>query len=79
MDAQTQLMRNVAAQRRSMGWTQAELAATPGWTPARVSSVETGRTRVDVGDLFELREALQVPLVRLCGRSNDHDRTMPGL
>ena len=74
-----QLARNIAAQRRSLGWTQVDLAAALGWSEDRVSNLETGRTRADIADLIALCRALGVPLRDLAARFDADDRTALGL
>lgn len=59
MDLYMQLGRKVAAARKKLGLTQAELAARVDLTRASVANIETGRQRVMLHDVFALVEALE--------------------
>lgn len=59
MDLYGQLGRKVAAARKKLGLTQAELAARVDLTRASVANIETGRQRVMLHDVFALVEALE--------------------
>jgi transcriptional regulator with XRE-family HTH domain len=59
MDLYGQLGRKVAAARKTLGLTQAELAARLSLTRASVANIETGRQRVMLHDVFALVEALE--------------------
>lgn len=58
MDLYAQLGRKVAAARKGLGMTQAELASRISLTRASVANIETGRQRVMLHDVFALVEAL---------------------
>lgn len=58
MDLYMALGRKVAAARKRLGLTQAELAAQISLTRASVANIETGRQRVMLHDVFALVEAL---------------------
>lgn len=58
MDLYAQLGRKVAAARKKLGLTQAELASRVSLTRASVANIETGRQRVMLHDVFALVEAL---------------------
>ncbi len=58
MDLYAQMGRKVAAARKKVGLTQAELASRVSLTRASVANIETGRQRVMLHDVFALVEAL---------------------
>lgn len=58
MDLYIALGRKVAASRKRLGLTQADLAAQISLTRASVANIETGRQRVMLHDVFALVEAL---------------------
>lgn len=58
MDLYGQMGRKVAAARKKLGLTQAELASRVSLTRASVANIETGRQRVMLHDVFALVEAL---------------------
>lgn len=58
MDLYVALGRRVAASRKRLGLTQADLAAQISLTRASVANIETGRQRIMLHDVFALVEAL---------------------
>lgn len=59
MDLYVALGRKVAAARKRLGLTQAELATQISLTRASVANIETGRQRVMLHDVFAIVEALE--------------------
>jgi transcriptional regulator with XRE-family HTH domain len=50
----------IAASRREVGMTQADLARTLGWHRSRVAKIECGERRVDVPEFIEIAYALRL-------------------
>jgi transcriptional regulator with XRE-family HTH domain len=72
-DLERRLAANLRCAREDLGWTQADLAADlaafgwPGWTPATVAAIETGKRRVSLDELGALCTVLDVGLAYLVG------------
>lgn len=63
LDALTVLGRQISSERRSKGWTQAELAERSGIVVATLANIEKGSPTSAIGIVFEVAALLGIPLV----------------
>lgn len=63
LDALRVLGQQVSSERRTLRWTQAELAERAGITAKTLSGIESGSPSVAIGTVFEVAALLGIPLV----------------
>lgn len=67
---------NISRFRKELALSQAELAASLKVTQPHIASIETGKRRISIEDLFEVAQGLKVPVTALLPL--DQDSKKPG-
>jgi len=68
---------NISRFRKELALSQAELAARLKVTQPHVASIETGKRRISIEDLFEVAEGLKVPVTALLPLEEDTKKPGP--